>query len=525
MDTSCVDEDGTPDVYRNLINKLRRHGTIDQGIEEPLSPDWRAEQETLPGLLRSLREKEQWVPRTGEIVLYVRDLPDDIHITRDGITKEFQLYNERSGKYLGSPHWEAGLVGQTPMEAPTNSNVIYSGLRVEPIAHPNSLDKSVSKRYKYVSARQTRPLLFWYELLHNIRREDWHASVVNALTLTSTLSLMGKYRFRGAWPDATIYCHGLYLGFEMLAVGDTVRLLPSARSGQVECTDIMVIRSVRLKWLSLGDASNNDYDNDGKPYKSEIWVYGSAYTSEPSRSDKQWLCDQNIELPRAAGDYANWYPLHPASKELAVPFSRILGRLYERHAMAAFLNSGLDEMSDLDAGREGLMEAREFSTQHDERIAREKSATWYWGDSRADALDLHTINGLDVAKYDQERNMKDLRKQIKLVDGLADEKASTHRGIPTTGFGGIDLRSFTAPEMSVLPVRTQRAQEATASSSASDSLSSGHGPTVGRKRSHTIDIDANEDDQEIRQSTKIIEHGPSVTTTTNKKAKVSVVID
>ena len=37
MDASRIDEEGTPDVWRNLIDKLKRHITIDQPVEEPLS--------------------------------------------------------------------------------------------------------------------------------------------------------------------------------------------------------------------------------------------------------------------------------------------------------------------------------------------------------------------------------------------------------------------------------------------------------------------------------------------------------
>ncbi|CAN9322281.1 unnamed protein product [Alternaria alternata] len=111
LDKSNVDSEGTPDVYRNLIDKLRRHQHVDESIEEPLSPDWRAEQELLPRLLDDIKTNEQWVPRTGDIVLYIRDMPDGVDLVRDETdTKEFRLYDERREKNLGAPPWEAGLV-------------------------------------------------------------------------------------------------------------------------------------------------------------------------------------------------------------------------------------------------------------------------------------------------------------------------------------------------------------------------------------------------------------------------------
>ena len=537
IDTSRVDEEGTPDVYRNLIDKLRRHSTIDDVIEEPLSPDWRAEQEILPGLLHELKQKEQWIPRVGDIVLYIRELPDDVALVRHDVTEEWQLCDERLGTLLGSPPWEAGLVGEASKEAATVqdlvvddktvTSVINSGVRVEPIPDPNSANKSLSKRHKYVSLRQTRPLVLWKELLLHIPQEEWHPTVVNALSLTSTLSLMGRHRFRGTWPNANIYCHGIYLGFEMLAVGDTIRMLPNTSSGRIECSDILVIKSIRLKWTSMDRASDNDYD-EGRPYNSSVWIYGSAYTNDATRSNKQWLSDLNMVTPKAAQDYGSWYPLHPPTKELAIPLTRILSRLYERDAMAIWLNSEPDDLPDLDVGREGLLEARAFSRSHDQRIAEKPGATWYWGDDRADALNLHTINGLEVTKYDQERDVRKWRKDIKLIEGMNNDKGSTTKMKPTiTGHGGRGLRSFMAPGTTLLPVRTHGSRGTSVSDSAMGSSGNGETSGTGKKRSHVdhspaADDEGDDDDDEIRQHTKVVDEAPR---TLKKKAKVMVVID
>jgi hypothetical protein len=282
LDTSAVDLDGNPDVYRNLINKLRRHGCIDEVIQEPLSPDWRADQESLPELLAGLKTREQWVPRKGDIIMYIRDLPKGVELVRHEVTDQIQLYDEEKGEFE-IPEWRAGLVTEIAkgstfadlVDEDVVMNASRSGVRVEPIPNPNNPDKSMSKQHKYVSLRQTCPFVYWQELLKYVPDEEWHPSIKNALTLSTTMSHMGTYRFRGTWPKAHIYCHGMYLGSEFLAVGDTIRLLPKLE--QDVCTDVMVIKSIRLKFSSLGKASNNDYD-EGRPYNSELWVYGSAYT-------------------------------------------------------------------------------------------------------------------------------------------------------------------------------------------------------------------------------------------------------
>lgn len=76
LDIRRVDEEGTPEVYRYLIDKLRLHGTVDEVIKEPLSSDWRNEQQILPGQRQWLKANGQWVPRTEDIVLYIRELPE-----------------------------------------------------------------------------------------------------------------------------------------------------------------------------------------------------------------------------------------------------------------------------------------------------------------------------------------------------------------------------------------------------------------------------------------------------------------
>lgn len=531
IDTSRVDEEGTPDVYRNLIDKLRRHNTIDEVIQEPLSLDWRAESDILPKLLQNLADNEQWVPRNGEIVLFVRNLPDDVEILRHDVTTEMLLYNSRTKEYLGHPVWEAGLVGQTPAKVikineltqnkDENTNVIYSGVRIEPLPNVNSANKSFSKQYKYVTLRQIRPLVFWKDLLHGFTPEAYHPTVYNALTVASTLSLVGKYRFRGTWPAANVYCHAMYIGAELLAVGDTIRLLPSIKSGHTTCSDIMVIKSIRLKWSNLDKASNNDYD-EGRPYNSEIWVYGSAFTNDSTRANEQWLTGQNMEPPKAAAGYSQWFPLHPASKELAIPHTRVMGRLYEKEALAFYLNSEPENLPDLSVEREATVEGRIYSRQHDQRIAQE-DATWYWGDDRADALNIKTINGLETSKFDLERDVKDWRKKISLIEGMKKSNAAANVETQTataTSFGGRDLRNFMAPGSLLASAKMCDAQNT--SSSGSSANSPHRNARVNTDQKRTMSSSDGDDEEEIRQHTRVVE---DTNATKKKRTKVTIVID
>ncbi|KAF2258440.1 hypothetical protein CC78DRAFT_421564, partial [Lojkania enalia] len=426
MDASRVDEEGNPDVYRNLVDKLRRTGVLDEDIEEPLSIDWVAEKKILPQRLREIEHSPQWHPRVGDIVLYVKLLPPSTEVCRCK-QGDFKIWDSNTKTFLGHPAWEAGLIGQVPseetdiddlvMERDKAMSVSYSGIRIEPLPDPNSSDKSLSKRYTYLPIHHTRPFVFWKDILTNVPKERWHPTIKHALTAMATFSLWSKFRFKGQWPDAWIFSRGIYIGSEMLSVGDTIRLVPKADALTV--MDVLIIKSIRLKLSNLDLASDNDYD-EGRPYNSSICIFGSAYTLDQSRADGEMVLDGDPELPEAMKDYSRaWYPLHPPEKEMLIHLDRVLGRLYEYDAMSLWFPSLSPDKTilppDLSHGLEGLMGARKFARKTDNRIVSAFGSNWYWGESRAQALDLQTINGLEVGKYDLNRDPKQWRQKLKAV--------------------------------------------------------------------------------------------------------------
>ncbi|KAF2713555.1 hypothetical protein K504DRAFT_424265 [Pleomassaria siparia CBS 279.74] len=570
MDSSRIDEEGTPDVYRNLIDKLQKHGTLDEAITEPLSMDWRAEQEILPETFKELQVNPQWLPRRGDIVLYVRELPADVEICRDNKTGEFKLLDISTRSWRSQIWWEAGLVGQTPAEEtdiedlvgePAKQklkNISYSGVRVEPIPYPNSTDKSLSKRHRYVPINHTRPFIFWKDLCGHIPEEMWHPTIKNALTAMSSFSLMGKYHFRGTWPEAQIYCRGIYIGSEMIVVGDTVRLIPksSAASTSSSCTDILTIKSIRLKLTNLNIANSNDYD-EGRPYNSSVQIFGTAYTSDASRSSEGW------PLPEKLHKREPWrYPLHPPDKEMQVPFSRILGRLFESDAMTLWfppLTPSSDmsprlEPPNLSQGLEGLLEARNFSRENDRRITDMLGANWFWGDSRAEALDLRTVNGLEISKFDDERDPKEWRKYIKaqegqMMAGVGEERdlSSVQRSLRGFAAPPVPIASHARQQDASLPFRKQseglhisgsgtdssmemtsaNSRPGTGNGSRSDTesgvASNSQPGTASRKRAKVIDLSSDEEDEILQHTNIVVEKDGEKEG--RKKTRVMVVID
>ncbi|KAF2112163.1 hypothetical protein BDV96DRAFT_602611 [Lophiotrema nucula] len=531
--TRRVDADGNPDIYRNLIDKLRKHETVDEEINEPLSLDWRAEQDHLPKRLEDLK-KPQWLAREGDIVLYVRDLPGHL-VMYYTESKKFLLFDPKTKTFHGSPIWEAGHVTQPPVESTDIADLVleegkemsvsYSGVRIEPLPNPNSSDKSLSKRHVYLPLHHTRPFVFFKDFLHQVREAERHPTIENALTVMSTVSLWGKYRFRGSWPDAWIYCHGIFIGSEMIGVGDVVRLLPKGDSGSSdEVTDVLVIKTIRLKLTNLDKASDNDYD-EGRPYNSHIFLFGSAYTKDESRSDPDWSSEsQNEDIPTIMKKWDTWYPLHPPNKEMQCSFTRVLGRLHEAEAMMLWFPRFYPGTKDirppnLTQGHEGLKDAREYASKHDQRIVNAFGSTWYWAESRSEALDVQTMNGLEVAKYNHERDPQIWRKEIKGMDDTSIISfGRTNAGPSTAGIG--KLRGFMAPQ--ALPVRASPTASGNGPTRSSSGSLTGTGSlSSSRKRAKTVDL-SSEEEEEIRASTKIVEDEGDVR---RKKSRIEVLID
>ena len=414
-----TDEEGVPDVYRKLIDRLKKEDQIDEPISEPYSLDWQAERANLPKILDDIGRQPAWVPRIGEIVLFVRKLnPGEEICFRDeqGNDADYGLWSTTAYQFVGKPIWEAAVIGQVAVEQPTIedlvkesfkvANVTQSGFRVEPLPDVNGRDKNLSKRMCYVPLHHLRPFAFYREFLNKIPEEDWHPTIKHALSIMATFSLVEKYHFKGAWPDADISCRGIYIGAELILVGDTVRLGPAGS----RVRDILQITSIRLHLAGLDKSSDNDRDG-GHPYQSTVVIAGKAFTLKPKGDSFKAVNAKAPAILPNLQDYGDWEYRHAHDKKLQVAFSRVLGRIYEPEAMLLWFpplstsDGDLDvsESVDLSKGLDGIRSAREYATANDKRISHGRK--WYWGDHRAESLDLHTINGLEGSEYFYHRTL------------------------------------------------------------------------------------------------------------------------
>ncbi|KAF2093519.1 hypothetical protein NA57DRAFT_48274 [Rhizodiscina lignyota] len=424
--TGPTDEEGTPDVYRILIDRLKKAGSMDVPITEQFSMDWRAEHEQSTNQLDEISRQPGWVPRVGEIVLFVRTLKEGQSIGYHAPTRTYRIRSSEDGKQGSLPAWEAGVVTLTSMDELEIDDLLqetenhheyqvnYSGFRVEPLPDPNSADKSLSKRHKYVPVSQMRPFVFWQQILQNLKQGTWHTSIVNAMKTMSSFSLRDKFHFSGTWPTAAISCRGIYIGSELIIAGDVVRL---RKVGEETISDIMRISSIKLRLQRLDEASDNDND-DRHPYNLSVHITGKTFTTDISKAYDEEEIDPADHGLEAFAEYSTeWYLRHPQNKKLEVPFFRIMGRCYETDAMEKWLPP---DATNLSVGLDGIIDGRAYSEKHDKRILEGK--TWFWGEHRADSLGVETLNGQEVSKFDPDRDPKKWRRQIRVLEGIADEK-------------------------------------------------------------------------------------------------------
>jgi len=410
---------------------------LDEPIAEPHSMDWRAERGCLPKMLETVSSQPAYVPRIAEIVLFVRDLDEDQEICYHEEDHDYKIYNTAKRGFEGHPRWEAGVVTQVAAEQVTIDDLVlqggkanplnYADFRLEPLPDPNDPNsKNESRRYRYLSLHHTRPFVFYKELHANIPKNRWHTTVKNALMLSATFTLVEKTRFRGVWPNASVFCKAIYLGAELLLVGDVVRLISANDPSRQKVTDILQITDISLDFANLDLASDNDKDE--QHHNMKVKITGKAYTVDHERSSSNNPINfdaVNDKLSDVASIYLNLYPRHGASHSAKFPFSRILGRCYEANAMLLWFPD--TDVPDLSIGLSGTVNAREYARTSDKRIVKRGRQKWFWAETRTEALDLETFNGVSVGAKDNTREPRKWVKHIDIIDGMAGNQDTAKR--------------------------------------------------------------------------------------------------
>lgn len=489
----AVDAEGNEDVYKDFTKKLlgSKGGTkgIEDDIHEINSLDWRAEHawndygvDLIQQNLTSISNQHSFVPRIGELVLWTPNFLDGHYLMLHQKTFEYKFYSFDQKRFNGFPAWRAGLVTAVPTATATDGPIDFpdiqtlpkkqmalntAGFRVETFPDPNNeVDKTASKQYRYVPLQNIRPLSHWQMLLRGIPRDRWHPSIEHALTCMTSISVLEKWWFKGDWPQASILCKGIYIGSELIIVGDTVRITPEPSTSKTKrCTDVMVVSDIRVNLLNIRPEDVLP-DTPLLSAASSITLVGKGYTLDIRRDYRMQGKNAEAEMteipspvameevktafrPVGTGEYGTWYRLHDPSKCYEISYDRVLGRLYE--AAAVRLWTGLlqtKQLEDeklkirptLDFDLKAIEEGRMYATQADERLEEpeDEQLAWFWADTRAEALDIQTINGFETEKYDKVRDpvtLEQWRMYLKVLNGqsVAPDMFKFTSSLPSTG--------------------------------------------------------------------------------------------
>jgi hypothetical protein len=444
-----------------------------------MSPDWRATHEMLNAAIASNKKLPSYIPREGEVVLFART---DDRIEWDSHANTFRcLVGRDPGIWSEVPRWEAGVVTQFPvqelspadlkeMSSNEEHSLSYSGFRIHPLSsvQREGPKKPPNIQHTHVPLHAIRPFFLWQECLRGVNEESWHPTIQYALATASSFSLLSRFAFKGVWPTATVFAEGLFLGPELILVGDAVRLLPKAEmanpllskpalAAKPENTrsrviDIMIVTSIRLEFVNLDESTDDDYDED-HPYTTCLHVQGKAFTQDLSNSfdmsGKTSLARPGVDLPIGLAGYGSWYhTLDTANPKLRleVPYTRLLGRCHEYTTLQTWfvpaktlppplipavafqavnaptittsIPSPVPAATSLSSGLVSTLAARAYGARNDPRILpisfpgddgidpQQTLArnAWFWADSRIEQLVLQEINGKFVGEWDPLRN-------------------------------------------------------------------------------------------------------------------------
>lgn len=452
-----ADLDGIPDVYRRLLDEVEQAGPDGTGFQpfhDRMSPDWRAGHQMLRNLLDEWSAQPSYIPRCGELVLFTRTVSPDEGLAWHSQSRSLRRIDRITKTWLDRPKWEVGVVTQLPIEALSaddlegipqskQQGIAYSGFRVEPLNRPGIDTKASSGQHKYVPLHAIRPFIFWKDCV-GPASEAYHPTIQHALTVASSFSIIGRSVYHGVWPAVTLYAKGLYLGPELIMTGDAVRIsLATPDSRQDGAIDVMVVSSIRLRFVNLEEATDDDYD-ESRPYNTCLHVSGRLYSLDPKRSfggiGKSPVKGGWQSFPSGLLSYGTWFhvnnPQNPKEK-MEIPYTRVLGRCPDYHALQMWFSTPSDMTPEpsfqavnttaskplrptLSQGVRAIQEARTFSTEHDKRIDEAGGKKWFWAETRIEQLDLHEINGKFVGVKDDNRTKKQIhawRQALKVLDG------------------------------------------------------------------------------------------------------------
>lgn len=322
-------------------------------------------------------------PRVGEIVLFYCHDSHCVHLEES--TQKYKLYDEVTDNFLDHPEWMAGLVNLTPDDgvltlrdliAPTDevNELNHKSYSIELL--DDSRHRSQGPSIFHVDIRHIRPFSFFRELLTGLPQSRWHQSIKSAWRYANGLSHVEMFRFLGDHSSAYFQCRGLWIGYELVTIGDVVRIKPSACSQlQPKIMDVLLVKSINLACKSLAQFPEIEL---GFVLRGKVFsVLPPSPTSIPYVGmDATDAVLRLLDLPECMRGYT-WYDIS-RGKEVEVSPFEVIGRCYQHEAMVWMIDS-----SEFNVGYEGIQKLREFvSADYQRRMDWEQYTREEWDELR-----------------------------------------------------------------------------------------------------------------------------------------------
>ncbi|MCJ1394167.1 hypothetical protein MMC18_007045 [Xylographa bjoerkii] len=437
---------------------------VDVEMRDPHSQDTRA----INAIFERPFREPSWVPRHNEIILWCRE-PRGKWVLN--ATTTMFVFKSASEEELRANKWMAGVVTARAIMLPefaelasmpmhpwyylkhfVNRNIIKDTYLIEPVLDPwvkrpspffpgNQADTAfVPPMQVQVPISQIRPFNHFEHVLHKRDRlvgyegKPFHASIDHAFKLMSTFSIASRFRFRGVWPDAKFYAKGIYLGAELIVIGDAVQVQPkywyssSYKSFILHLTEISVeYRGIPKPQNCITGRARDRVDTWHTKYENsnDIGVYFYGYRYSHRDGDGVALVKRGErDLPSAMRGDTKWYYMGTKDMKVKVRLEDIVGRVYEQKADQAWY--GRTETPYYYRGRTSVLEKRWWARNNDPRIDSNDGQDFFWANTHIEGLGVESLTHLPVGYIDGEWNTVRHRLRLRSTQEREEEKKDYH---------------------------------------------------------------------------------------------------
>lgn len=152
---------------------------------------------------------------------------------------------------------------------------------IEVLKIPN--DSELCSDEYWMPLHLVRPLTYWRDAVGPLAEAKWDPTIHYALKVTATYSMLSEFYCKGSRDDteserqtkATMFCHAMFVGAELIITGDCVKLLTS---GYSSTTDALIVSGLKIVWVQPCT------ENAAESATTCVHVSGHALTLNPGHA-------------------------------------------------------------------------------------------------------------------------------------------------------------------------------------------------------------------------------------------------